>query len=298
MKPIDFVQTRRPGLTTRFVTGYTVVLAVVAGLALTVDFAAKSGVAGDSIEIAAVSPTQLAPVAAAALGLAADGTGTFSGVVLFDGNPPTAELVVKKGDATKKDAAVCAAQDVPSEELVINKDNKGIANVFIYLDKAPAGAKFDKAEGKEVVFDQMGCRFLPHALVAQAGQKVMVKSGDPIGHNTHTSPLRNNPFNQVITANDRVGVDLKYVKAEKQPIEVKCDFHPWMKAYHLILDHPYMAVTDADGKFTIADLPPGKHEFKIWHEKKGYLERKYAVEVKPGETTDVKLSFDAAKFAG
>lgn len=283
------------GGTRRLVAGFAALLVLGVALALTVDFSASPGVAGPAVRILDASPAHLSPVAAAVAGWA-EGAGTVSGVVTFDGNPPTAELLVKKGDASKKDAAVCAAQDVPSEELVINKDNKGIANVFIYLDKAPAGAKFDKPAGKEVVFDQVGCRFIPHALLVQVGEKALVKSSDSIGHNTRTAPLRNNPFNQTIGANDRAGIDLKYTKAEKQPIEVKCDFHPWMKAYHLVLDHPYMAVTDADGKFTIENMPPGKHEFKIWHEKKGYLDRKYQVEIKAGDNKEVKLSYDAAKF--
>lgn len=235
-------------------------------------------------------PLNVTPVAAK------KGTGSVTGSVLFDGTPPASKLLVKKGDGSVKDAAVCAADDVLDESLVVNAKSKGIANVFIYLAKAPEGYKAEKPEADSVVFDQKGCHFLPHGLLVQVGQKVLVKSGDPIGHNTHTFPLRNDGFNQLIKPDDRVGVELNYKKPEKLPLQVKCDLHPWMIAYHLVLDHPFMAVTDADGKFEIHGLPPGKHEFVIWQEKKGYLERKFAVEVKADKSTEVSLKYGADKF--
>jgi uncharacterized surface anchored protein len=80
------------------------------------------------------------------------------------------------------------------------------------------------------------------------------------------------------------------------PVKVNCDFHPWMKAWHLPLDHPFMAVTDADGKFEIKGLPPGKYTFFVWHEIPGYLNNKLAVEITADKVTEEKLSFTAAQF--
>jgi hypothetical protein len=279
---------------TGYIAGYTLVLIAGVLVALSTDFRAQTSVANEATQVAAVSSPVIAPVVEAAFGAA--GTGTLSGVIQFDGNPPTFDPLVKKGDSSVKDAAVCSAQEVPNEELVINKDNKGIANVFVYLQKAPAGVKAAKPTG-ETVFDQKACQFLPHALLVRSGEKVLVKSDDPIPHNTHTYPVRGDGFNKVIAANDRKGVDLKYTKPERLPVKVVCDYHNWMKAFHLVLDHPYMAVTDADGKFTIPNLPAGKHEFIVWQEKAGYLEKKHTVQIKSGETKEVKLSFGAAKFA-
>ncbi|MEZ6125260.1 MAG: hypothetical protein R3C49_19095 [Planctomycetaceae bacterium] len=68
---------------------------------------------------------------------------------------------------------------------------------------------------------------------------------------------------------------------------MKCDFHPWMMAYWLVLDHPYAAATDAEGNFTISNLPVGEHEFRIWHERAGYIDRKFMVNVKAGDNAPV-----------
>lgn len=52
---------------------------------------------------------------------------------------------------------------------------------------------------------------------------------------------------------------------------VKCNIHPWMKAYVVLRSSPYMAKTDQDGRFTIKNLPAGKHVFRVWHERAGYV---------------------------
>jgi hypothetical protein len=274
-----------------FLAGYAGLLSIAVAVALSADFSAATSVARDSVTLTETA----APLAEAVIGAAGDAT--LSGVITFDGTVPALKPAVAKGDMTVKDAAVCAADEVPNEELVVNKDNQGIANVFIYLGKAPAGTKAE-VPSEPVIFDQKGCKFLPHCLLVHAGQTVLVKSGDDVPHNTHTNPVRNDGFNKVVAANDRAGIPLKYPKAERLPVKVVCDFHNWMKAWHLVLDHPYMAVTDADGKFTIPNLPAGKHEFIVWQEKAGYLNKKYEVELKKGDNKEVKLSFGAAKFAG
>ena len=105
-------------------------------------------------------------------------------------------------------------------------------------------------------------------------------------------------MNLLLPANDRTGMQVKNKGAEKLPIEVQCNIHNWMKAYWLILDHPYASISDENGKFTIADLPVGEHEFAVWQEKTGYIERKFKVTVVAGETTDVGvIKVPATKFA-
>ena len=83
--------------------------------------------------------------------------------------------------------------------------------------------------------------------------------------------------------NDTVGATLIYKQAEQEPISVVCDIHAWMRAYHLPIDHPFAALSAADGTFEIKDLPAGKHEFKVWHEAGGLLEKSLVVMVKPGD---------------
>lgn len=227
----------------------------------------------------------------------AGGFGSIDGSVKFVGTPPSLNPVYVKG-ADIKDKEVCAAEDVPDERLVIGADN-GVANVFIYMKKAPKGAPAMTVPAEPVFFDQKYCRFIPHCMIVPVGQTIKVLSDDPIAHNTHTNPAKNNGVSSVVPENDRTGVlELKYTRSE-DPFSVTCDFHAWMKAYHMPVDHPYAAVTDADGNFQINDVPAGSHEFVVWHESANgqYLERKLKVTVKAGEATTLEVPYAAEKLA-
>lgn len=228
-----------------------------------------------------------------------DAWGTITGQFVLDGAIPERRVIVKANDAQVNDPAICAAADILSDELVVDPKTKGIADVFVYLPKTDrVHPQLQESKDKEVVFDQKGCRFLPHALFVRTDQVVRVKSDDPCSHNTRTVPLKNQQVNVSLTPNDRVGVEFKNKVPERLPIEVQCNIHNWMSARWLILDHPYGAVADETGKFQIADLPAGEHEFVVWQEKAGYIERKFKVNVVGGKTTDIgTIKVPVAKFA-
>jgi hypothetical protein len=246
---------------------------------------------------AAPSETGTTPEAAPTTEAApAGGIGDLLGTVVFEGTPPSLPPLSAAG-ADIRDKEVCAAAAIPDDSLIVNSGNGGIKDVFVWLEKAPAGATSAPAPGN-VVFDQKGCRFEPHALLVRTTQTIMVLNDDSVAHNTHTFPKRNSGFNTVVKTNERTGVPLVYTKGEQIPLEVKCDFHSWMRAYHLPLDHSFAGLTDADGKFEIKGLPAGTHAFKIWQEKAsgGFIERAYKITIKAGPN-EVKIPVAAAKFS-
>jgi len=229
----------------------------------------------------------------------ADGYGSITGQFVLDGDIPQPKLLVHKGDPKAKDPKVCAAQDIFSDSLVVDPTTKGIQHIFIYERKAKKiHPDLKVSRNKQVICDQKRCRFTSHTLLLRTDQSVVVKSGDECQHNTHTYPIRNQSQNFLIGPNNRVGITATYPKREFMPIQIKCDIHSWMKAYWLILDHPYAAITDKNGRFTIKDLPAGEHEFIVWHERTGYIKkgfqgvktsrRGFKVTVKKGKTTKVE----------
>lgn len=221
-----------------------------------------------------------------------EGVGTIKGKVEYTGSyTPLPPLYAQGGDV--KDAAVCAAVAAPDQKLLV-KDG-GVANVFIYLKKAPKGSKPPVSE-TTIFFDQKNCVFKPHALVIPVGQQVRVLNSDAIAHNTHTYGVKTTSFNSVVNPNDQVGASLIYKQAEQEPIMVVCDIHPWMRAYHLPIDHPYVALSGEDGTFEIKDLPAGKHEFKVWHESGGLIEKSLVVTVKPGDN-DLSIKVSPSQLA-
>ncbi len=222
----------------------------------------------------------------------AAGYGSVTGQVVLDGEIPKLKVKIAKGDAAVKDASCCAAADVANDELVVNPKNNGVENVFVYLKTVDKGAiheSLKKSKDAEVVFDQKGCKFNPHALIIRMDQTVVVKSDDPIQHNTHTYTILNSGQNVIVGANDRTGIKFpKFSQKERLPAEVKCDIHPWMRAWWLVVDHPYATITDADGKFSIEKLPEGDHKLVIWQERVGYVEKELTVKVKANGSTDLK----------
>lgn len=234
-------------------------------------------------------------------GTGAGGYGTFKGRVVITGPRPTFPKLVRKG-ATVKDGSVCAVSDIPDEKLVPSEGD-GVANVFIFLRRSPPGGK-DSATHEptdQQLFNQKQCTFIPHAMVLRVGKPVLVKSEDSVPHNVKTNPQKNDPFNATLDKTNVAGVELTYTRSELVPCRVECNFHNWMRAYHLPLDHPYGVVTEADGSFEIKDLPVlpvgKKHTFVIWHELAGRIESRYAVEIKSdGDVVDRTIKIDAGSF--
>ncbi|MCA8996282.1 MAG: hypothetical protein KDA80_04840 [Planctomycetaceae bacterium] len=228
----------------------------------------------------------------------ADGWGHLEGQITLDGAVPSIAPLVKKGDATVKDAAVCAAQDVPNDAMAFDPETKGVANVFVFMRRAPKNIHPDlkTSKEKEVEFDQKGCRFLPHAMIVRTDQTVICKSSDAVAHNVHTNPFTNSPSNFIVQPNDSEGLEVKLPQAERLPVKVVCDIHPWMLAWWVVVDHPYAAVTDAQGKFRIENLPEGEVELAVWHEATGYIERKLTVNIQDGKTEAVEIKAPVGDF--
>lgn len=244
----------------------------------------------DSLATGSATGTNTGSSDASSGGAVPGGIGSLKGRIIFGGSFTPLPPLYAKG-AASKDNEVCGMEAAPNQAVVVKEG--GLANVFIWLDKVPKGTEIPPSPSEAVVFDQKYCVFKPHAQIMRIGQKVNVLNSDPVLHNTHTKPERNNEFNQSV---DQKGAELIYSRAEKKPLAVVCDVHPWMVAYHLPLDHPFAAVSGEDGTFEIPQLPSGKLELKLWHEAGKELEKAYKVEIKPGETTTVEIMVPASKL--
>jgi plastocyanin len=242
---------------------------------------------------AAAAPTSTAP--AGGQPAATGGVGTLKGRVVFQGTAPVLQPLIQKGQNVKD--AVCAKETIPDQKLVVDSSG-GVANVVVFLAKAPAGAAVPPPPTEMVDFDNKECHFIPHVLLMRVGQPVKILNDDfPLQHNTHTLPQRTAGFNSTIP---KEGKEFTYTKPEPEPCEVKCDIHAWMHGWHFPLDHPYAAVSGPNGEFEIKNLPAGQHSFRVWAEGAvgHFLNRNLSVTIKPGETTNVEIKYDAASFAG
>jgi plastocyanin len=229
-------------------------------------------------------------------------SGTIKGRLVWgDKVIPNLPLKVKQGDPTVKDSAVCAARPVPDQSLVVDPETKGVRYGFAYVTapngKNPEAAAALLADRPQVEMDQKGCVFTPHCVAVMAGQALVFKSSDPVGHNVRYSPLLNQANNVALPPNGSLRVKLV---AERNPIEVNCDIHNWMKAYVMVFDHPFFAVTGEDGSFEIRGVPAGPQKLIVRQEAVGFVtgggRSGIGVEVAPGTVTDVgEIKIDPAK---
>jgi len=222
-----------------------------------------------------VGPPALAYEAAPVL----DG-GTLAGVVRYVGPPPSPERVT-----VTKDVPVCGQEK--SLQVVRLGDAGGLRDVAVVV-RATRGKPL-VVPSEPVVFDQRGCEYRPFVLAFPAGSTIQVLNSDRVLHNVHVMGKANPQTNRAMP---RFQKQLAWrVERPEWPIPVKCDVHPWMRAYWLAMDHPYYAVTEASGRFRIDDLVPGDYAVDLWHPALG--SKVEQVTIRSRETTTVSWSFAA-----
>lgn len=208
---------------------------------------------GDSAEVASLTPYK-----------PSGQEGSIAGTISFAGGAPA-----KKGISMDADP-VCASSnpDPHAEDIVVNGDK--LANVFVYVKDGTVGGKNFSgyqfpAPPQPVTLDQKGCQYTPHVIGVQVNQTFNVTNSDPTAHNVNVDAKQNEKFNQ--GQSPGAAPITKQFKRAETVIPVKCNQHPWMRAYVGVLQHPFFAVTDGEGRFEIKGVPAGTYTLVAWHEK-------------------------------
>jgi hypothetical protein len=211
--------------------------------------------------------------------------GRIAGRVTFEGPAPAPTPIRMDSDRN------CAAhgEGATDEAVVVGADGS-LQNVFVYVKDGLGSLRFP-VPSEPVILDQKGCRYVPHVLGTRVGQPLEVRNSDPTLHNVHAVAEANQEFN---TGQPIQGMKhLHTFSTREVMVPFKCDVHGWMRAYIGVLDHPYFAVTGADGTFSLDGLPPGTYTVEAWHEKLGTQTQTVTIGAK--ETKDaVAFSFKTA----
>jgi len=189
---------------------------------------------------------------------AVDNAGRIAGRVVYKGTPRPPRPI----QATK-DHAVCGAVAHTDESLVVGKDG-GVRYAVVSIGPIGHGKSWSSAAQPSL--DQHGCWFIPHVQVIPAGATLDVINSDGILHNIHTYPKHNPPANMAQPKFKKV---LHLPFAAPDLVRVNCDVHSWMQAWIVVASHPYYAVTDRTGAFSLDGVPPGTYTLTAWHETLG-----------------------------
>ena len=242
---------------------------------------------GGSAESQQPAETATTPSAGQSQTAAAPGAlnATISGTITFG-----AEATREPGELNMEADPVCVeknADNPATEQEFLLDESKGIANVLIQVTSGLPDMEFAAAES-ELVFTQSGCIYDPHVLIARVGQTVKILNPDGTLHNVHVFSQVNDEFNQAMPAY-QTEIERVFDKVETEPFAIKCDVHPWMNAFGVVLDHPYAAVTAADGSFSIPNLPAGTYQVQVWHELLGAQTHQVTVTEGGAATLDLAL---------
>ncbi len=208
--------------------------------------------------------------------------GEVSGQVIFEGARPQPQRINMDQDP------VCTEKHhgpVFAEDGAVNS-NGTLPNVFVYV-KAGAEKYTFAPPTESVTLDQVGCMYSPHVLGLMAGQVLEIASRDPTTHNIHPIPVNNREWNMAQTPGADV-IKQKFMHPEIM-IPVKCNQHPWMRAWIGVTSNPFFAVTGGDGAYTLKGLPPGDYTIGAWTATFGAEEQRVTLGAKETKTLNFKF---------
>ena len=210
--------------------------------------------------------------------------GSIMGTVKLDGTPPRMKVINMAAEPT------CAKDHSSTPAMtqdVITGENGTLQNVVVYLQGDFSQYKFDEPQSP-VTIDQKGCMYEPHVLALRTGQPLDVVNSDPVTHNIHPVPKNNREWNQ--SQPPGASPIMQSFARQEVAIPVKCNVHPWMKAYIAVLNNPYFQVTSKDGSFDLKDVPPGNYKLIAWQEIYGTQEQD--ITIGPKEPKTITFTFN------
>lgn len=211
--------------------------------------------------------------------------GEVTGKVVFEGDAPTMKVIDMSSDPNC--AKLHGDKEVRREDLVLG-DGQAMANVVVRVTKG-LGDKKHPVPSEPIIVTQADCVYAPHVVVAQAGQTIKFLNPDKIMHNVNSSPDKNAPFNKAMPP-VMEEMEVMFSTPEPDGFRIECNIHPWMRAYCVVLDHPYFSVTGTDGTFKIEGLEPGTYEITAWHERLPAMTAEVTVEEGKSAKTDFTFS--------
>ena len=197
-------------------------------------------------------------------------SGSIQGQVRLEGDLP-GNAVIRMG-VDPLCAQLTRDKQMVQEAVLTSRDGS-LANVFVRLQ----GDFPDSSVPDEpVVIDQQDCVFSPRVAGARVGQLVQIKNNDPVLHNLNAQTTTTNSFN--VSQPIQGTVHEVRLAEEEGMLRIRCDLHRWMTEYIGVVPHPFFAVTDLSGTFTLSGVPPGTHTIQAWHEELGVLTQTVTVE--------------------
>lgn len=194
----------------------------------------------------------------------------LSGRVQLDGPRPKPVEISVMAKSPQYPIEACG-KSKRSPRLIVSAD-AGVANALVWLQVSAD----PQTSAVTATIDQQACEFVPHVLLVPRGSKVTIGNSDPILHNLRIfrdADMLMHEWQQ--PAPQPNAISRKFDEAGR--FLLRCGVHAWMSAWVIVADHPYYALSDSNGNFTIPQVPPGEYTLQVWHEALGEQQQKVVV---------------------
>jgi plastocyanin len=157
-------------------------------------------------------------------------------------------------------AGFAHGQGIDIIATVTDEQGKPLADAVVVAVPADGNLRLP-AKAREDLVDQVDKQFVPNVMAVLVGTSVSFPNHDNVRHQVYSfSPAKR--FELPLYA----GVPAQPVLFDKPGVVVLgCNIHDWMVGYIYVSESPYFAKTGADGKATLAELPPRAYVVRIWH---------------------------------
>jgi plastocyanin len=204
-------------------------------------------------------------------------TGTITGVIRHTGAvPPPRKVMATDGSP------------IEVRDLWVDAKSRGLRDVVVMLEDAERQPAIKDA--KPILMDQRDMIFIPHVIAVQAGQAVVFGNNDLSNHSVMAvSPVPVDQFNIFVLPDKPIKHTFT---AQKAPVLIGCSLHAWMRAWIYVVPHPWFAVTGDQGRFTIANVPPGNYTLWLRHADTS-TQYRHKLEVKANGQAEVEIDWAA-----
>ncbi len=205
------------------------------------------------------------------------GSGSVAGRVVIQGAAPADSVVV-----ATLDQVVCGDRSVVA---AVDRNGSALENVIVWLEDARTGKPLPFT--RRYTLTQERCQLDPPVQAMVVAGTLNVNNADRTAHGTRFLRAGTGATIAVVHETDAgQTVPVEKVLLEPGRVEVRCDNHPWTRAWLQVFDHPYFGSTDEQGRFALDSIPPGSYRLMAWQPRLGTREQRVTVTANGKATAD------------
>jgi Carboxypeptidase regulatory-like domain len=250
-----------------------------------------AGVDSTAAAATAARDTLADPLADVARAIVSEGTydtasvadpGSIRGIITLDSVPVRHDTTLAGSEAS-----VCGTR-VPDRSVVTSGKRLESALVWVADIRSGKALPHDRRSDLAIV----RCQFVPRVLALVNGTTINLQSKDATVHHTRFySESEGALLSRMVTVDRWAVVPSARIAAQPGLVRVRLSRHPYVRGFVAVFDHPYFAVTNRYGRYTISGVPPGTYHVRIWHERADSVSER-VVTVKPGRAAELDVTLD------